>query len=170
MSLTPRFVASAFAATFVGGLVMITPGARGAETVDELTVLQAQIVAAGRNFERNGFAPSGPFHTGRLEAGASETLEIILPGAKEYMVVGVCGTDCTNLDLFLSNSEGKEIVKDDSDDDVPVLDLNVGGKMTYSLRITMASCKASSCLYGFEVYSKTIGVLRDSPSALLRMR
>ena len=102
--------------------------------------------------------------------GASETLEITLPGAKGYMVVGVCGSDCTNLDLFLSNSEGKEIVKDDGDDDVPVLDLNVGGKMTYSLRITMATCKASSCLYGFEVYAKTIGVLRDAPSALLRTR
>ena len=147
------------AAIVVAAAVILTAtDAQSADPASEMSVLEAQIQVAGRNFERNGFSASGEIHTGQLESGASQNLDITLAGSREHVVVGVCDNACTNLDLYLRDDEGKEVAKDDSDDDVPVLDVSVGGSATYHLRVTMKSCGVPVCLYGFGIYSKTVGV------------
>ena len=85
--------------------------------------------------------------------GASDSWSFTLPGGNSYKIVGVCDNDCQDLDIRVS--VGDDVVAEDVlDDDVPIVNFSAKSETRYSVRVTMATCKADPCFWGIGVFYK----------------
>lgn len=128
-------------------LLALAPVARSQEYREVLT---AQFQAVQENMAPQGWSQDGSAFPGDiavhfLEAGAQVGLEIDLEAGVEYMVLGACDRQCTDLDLTLMDMAGTEITSDVLEDDVPVLTFTAASSGAHILWLTMVSCGSGSC-------------------------
>ena len=89
----------------------------------------------------------------QLNDAASETVTVELEGGVNYVILGVCDNDCSDLDLELF--QGTTAVSEDlAADDFPVVTVEPTTTRTYRLKITMADCSAAPCRFGVAVYER----------------
>ena len=122
-------------------------------------ILERQLTAVGTTIAPEGYrAEPGAFHTdmivGTLGAGASVGLEVDLEFGVEYMIVGVCDSDCTDLDLSLVDLQGNVLFQDELDDDAPILRFTAPAGGTHFLLIDMYACSVEPCSFGYKVYRR----------------
>ncbi|MDF7776770.1 hypothetical protein P1X14_16045 [Sphingomonas sp. AOB5] len=99
-----------------------------------------------------GFSPTGWETRGELKQGGEVTVQVALKGGSEFSIVGVCDTDCTNLDIYLTDASGKLVDSDVEDDDFPIVAASAPG--TYTARIVMVGCSAAPCAYGAKAFKQ----------------
>lgn len=118
-------------------------------------VAQSDIIAtlldkATEIYGGKGYSPTGWEHKGTLAQGESTTLRLPLSGGKTYQIVGVCDSACENMDILLTDSNGKQVDKDELEDDFPIVGAAASGN--FSATITMAKCKGS-CSYAVKAFT-----------------
>lgn len=92
--------------------------------------------------------------TGLIEAGQNHRFSISLDRGT-YGGIAVCDNDCSNLDLAVYDAGGSLLSSDELDDDVPLVDFEVGeGGATYYVEVRMVSCATGTCGYGFQLYQE----------------
>ncbi len=89
---------------------------------------------------------------GRLIHGASETYTVTLEAGRTYILMGVCDEDCLDLDMELYDGYGNLISRDDSEDDVPTVEVSVTNGGDFTLQVTMFECNENPCYYGVGLY------------------
>jgi hypothetical protein len=99
---------------------------------------------------------------GTLNAGASETVRLDLAPGMAYTIVAGCDVDCTDIDLYLTDSRGNEVDSDIQDDDIPMVITDRGG--SYGLRVSMVGCTAEPCHWGIGVFTSGAGN-QNAPSS-----
>jgi hypothetical protein len=110
--------------------------------------------AATRSMSAEGYQYGGYSHAGSLNEGASETLTIRLGGGMTTQLVGVCDTDCSDMDMRLSDADGDTIDVDVLDDDAPIVSVTPGKNGVYTLEVQMVTCKEEPCRYAVQQYIK----------------
>jgi hypothetical protein len=115
-------------------------------------VRDAQLKKAAELMADRGYSPVGTFQESSLDDGDSETITVTLHGGIDTYLVGICDSDCEDLDLTLYDPRGNELVSDVLKDDVPMLELTPSGTGIYRLKITMADCNTDPCYFGVQVY------------------
>ena len=123
------------------------------------SILEEQLTAVGNTVAENGYRPdSRAFKTdmivGILPAGGDVGLEIDLEFGVDYMIVGVCDADCSDLDLTLSDIAGNELFKDELEDDAPILSFTAPAGGAHSLWVSMYACSVDPCSFGYKVYRR----------------
>lgn len=91
---------------------------------------------------------------GKLADGATDTWTFPLTRGKEYLIVGVCDNDCSDVDLTVKGGNGSVIVKDEEVDDTPVTRFRVTSSGRFTVEVTMADCKDEPCFFGFGLFEK----------------
>lgn len=133
-------------------LAAITPaGAQSGEYQQQLT---DQLSAARTAYANEGYTVyGGPFYGGLAE-DESMSFVVTLIGGKTYYIGGVCDSDCSDLDLEVSDARGATIGEDAADDDVPIVEVapRVTGPVTVS--VNMFKCSTAPCFVAVEVYAK----------------
>jgi len=104
--------------------------------------------------EKDGYRPLEENRTGSLKNGARETQTLTLRAGIEYMVVGVCDTDCKDLDLRLRGPAGDEMDVDVETDDTPIVSVTPSVAGNFSLEVVMVSCSTEPCYWGVGIYGK----------------
>jgi hypothetical protein len=122
-------------------------------------ILERQMTAVGNTVAQQGYqADPGAFHTdmivGTLYSGASVGLEVDLDFGVEYMIVGVCDADCSDLDLSLTDLQSNILFEDLLDDDAPILSFTAPGGGVYFLLVEMYECSVEPCSFGYRVYRR----------------
>ena len=122
-------------------------------------ILERQMAAVGSTVAQEGYrADPGAFHTdmivGTLESGAGVGLEVDLEFGGEYMIVGVCDGDCSDLDLSLLDLDGNLLFEDELDDDAPILSFTAPRGGTHFLMVHMYACSVDPCSFGYKVYRR----------------
>lgn len=84
---------------------------------------------------------------GSLAHGRNRVHSVTLRGGVEYTFVGACDRDCSDLDLQLFDQNGNLIDQDVLTDDVPVVSVTPEWTGRFSLKVIMASCSVSPCVY-----------------------
>jgi len=114
--------------------------------------VKTQLDSAAVLMRNNGHtlkqAPAG----GSLAAGAEDRVELRLAGGSSYIIVGSCDSDCSDLDMVLTDSQGAEVDSDLELDDVPMVVVEVPANTTYTLTVKMATCGTATCNYGYAVF------------------
>jgi hypothetical protein len=93
----------------------------------------------------SGFQLLGTIHTGSL--GAGETLKItasLLEGS-DYMVVGYCDRECSNLDLSLFGPDSILAQADRLPDSEPVLTFTPETSGRFHIQVDMVGCSRGHC-------------------------
>lgn len=129
----------------VAGL-MLTAAAPGQDVLDQL------VEKTNEFFASKGFSPTGFVSNGALGAGESKTITVNLKGGSGYGVIGICDSDCGDLNFNLIDASGNETDNDVKDDDLPMVVTADSG--SYTLKVSMVKCKVAKCRYRVIAYSK----------------
>lgn len=137
-------------AAFAAAMAFAAPAPAAAQ----LNVVRAQLDSTAILMNGRGFRQQDDFVTGSMNAGANEEFELSLDGGKQYVIVGFCDGDCTDLDLALTSAGGADVDSDYETDDYPVVLVEPGRAGTYNLKVIMATCSVEPCFYGVGVFAK----------------
>lgn len=105
------------------------------------------------SLDQRGLQRIADVRTGSIQEGNYESIALDLTGGWDYVIVGACDNDCSDLDLHLMDPSGTPIVQNVGPDDPPVLQLTAARSGGYELRVGMVGCSVSPCFYGIEVFS-----------------
>lgn len=98
---------------------------------------------------------SSGFHTGRLKNDGNGSFNVELSSGQQYMVVGVCDTQCMDIDLSASVDD-RIVAEDILDDDLPVLEIErMSIDATAKVTVSMWKCASDDgCEWAVEIYSQ----------------
>lgn len=132
------------------GLLVASPAS--AQEDPWMGQVAAQLGAVVQAVAAQGMSPAADPVAGSLAMGAADEVELALqPG--QYLVVGVCDTDCSDLDLVLTGTDGAELASDLEMDDTPVVTVTLTEAATLTLEVKMAACTSAPCRYGIGLYT-----------------
>jgi hypothetical protein len=109
---------------------------------------------AGEQMQSRGYGVDSAIRQGSLGASGSERITLHVGGGGLTQIMGLCDTDCSDMDLVLYDRAGNVIDKDLQADDVPIVSWH-GGAADLSLEVRMVKCNADPCRYGVRAYTKT---------------
>jgi len=116
--------------------------------------IEGLLATTGLIYTTQGYQRTHDPYIDSLVGSSSDSLNFTLQGGKDYVIVGVCDTDCEDLDLKLFDENDNEIDTDTATDDFPILRVVPKWTGRFDLKVVMASCKERYCYYGVGVYAK----------------
>jgi hypothetical protein len=142
---------NALLATATAAAVAVAPTAAHADRYDDQ--IRAQMIARFAVVTAGGFTPTDPVQFGQLRQGQVMTYTLTLDRNREYIIAGSCDTDCSDLDISLSEPDGRETVADRGNDDQPTVVVRGHGG-PHTIRVSMARCSVGPCRYGVGIFGK----------------
>lgn len=142
-------------AALLAAVALLAPASASAQVPDpyarELAAQLSRIdqVVAQQNFAR----AAGPF-AGGLDARQARRFTVNLRAGQDYRIVGVCDSNCTDLDLRIYDPRNALLAEDVLTDDVPVLSVRPTQTGPYTIEVVMYACGARPCWFAFNVYSR----------------
>lgn len=107
----------------------------------------------GGNLASKGYTLREVAKTGLRDKETAETLSLILsPLGRDYILMGVCDDNCTDLDLAVIKN-GEEFKTDTTDTDWPMVEVYPTGNH-YQLKVGMYGCTVPTCGYQVTVWVK----------------
>ncbi len=91
---------------------------------------------------------------GKLNQGGTDTWTFPLQEGREYMIIGACDNDCTDVDISVKDADDKVVVKDDATDDQPVTRFSVESSGRFTIEVGMFKCSDEPCFFGFGLFYK----------------
>jgi hypothetical protein len=116
--------------------------------------VQGLIEAAAETYIGNGYHYGGYSHEGSLDDGESERLTIRIGAGMETQLIAACDTDCSDIDLTLYDSSGREVDSDVALDDFPIVSTRAGKDASYTILVQMVDCDAEPCRYAIQQFVK----------------
>jgi hypothetical protein len=95
----------------------------------------------------SGFTLRESLEEGSLQAGRQMAFPAELSVGVDYMVVGFCDSDCTDLDMSILDPSGEEIGNDYLPDAQPMLIVTPEVRGTYQIQVEMVSCSVEPCRF-----------------------
>jgi len=89
----------------------------------------------------------------RTGAGVTESLTLRLLKGVSYTIIGVCDSDCSDLDMELFDANGNSIDSDYELDDFPVVEVTPAWSSDFTLEVNMYACSSEPCYYGVGVFA-----------------
>jgi hypothetical protein len=156
MSLSPHF-RGLFEMRRVPAIVVASAAALTAASAsaDEWSdQVQGLIEAAAETYLQNGYHYGGYTHEGSLGDGESERLTIRIGAGMETQLIGACDTDCSDFDLTVYDSAGREADSDLELDDFPIVSITPRKDGVYTILVQMIDCEADPCRYAIQQFVK----------------
>jgi hypothetical protein len=91
---------------------------------------------------------------GVLNNDRADTWTFQFTAGRTYRIIGACDADCRDIDLEVTGLDGKVIVKDNADDDLPVVTFDVTGTGDLKVKVSMYRCAEEPCFWGLGIWSK----------------
>jgi len=123
--------------------------ARATSTVNQL-LASANRLARAQGYTQAASRPA----SGALNDDRAEDVGLTLNAGRQYLLVGVCDADCSDMDLRLSSPAGNLVAQDVATDDTPILQFTAPATGNYRVRVIMATCTTNPCYYGVALYAR----------------
>lgn len=91
---------------------------------------------------------------GTMNHRSYQSLTVTLRAGVDYNFVGVCDQDCSDLDLWLYNEDGRLIDSDVAYDDIPVVGVTPRWTGRFRVKVSMESCRTGYCYYGVGLFQR----------------
>ncbi len=143
---------AAVAATIALALIERSASAQsGNRWADEA---QRRLSHAAKTISDKGYGQAQETQIGSLAAHETESFTLTLHGGTAYALVGVCDSDCKDLDLVLYDADGNQVDADIQNDEYPLVQVTPSETQRYRVNVIMADCRTNPCWYGIGVYGK----------------
>jgi hypothetical protein len=133
-------------------LVAILPAAVRADQWENQ--VRIQMIGAVGVAASHGYALRERVQIGALRQGQSMVYDIDFSRYRDYVLVANCDADCSDVDLVLTEPDGRETLADRGFDDQAVLVVPASHKGMHRVRVSMASCGRGPCRFGLGVFTK----------------
>ena len=140
--------------TAISSSLFISPTPVGADDREYVYEVRDQLIEKAIASGLRGYSLTHDPFMDALAQGRSDYITINLRAGTSYGIVGVCDSDCRDLDIALYDSRGNLIASDLEDDDIPVITINPSRSGTYRVRVNMANCNTNVCYYGIGAFGK----------------
>ncbi|HEX5183046.1 MAG TPA: hypothetical protein VFW19_07825 [Allosphingosinicella sp.] len=127
-----------------------TPALAQDQWAQQVENLLNRVTAQTRN---QGYVPDSPVRIGSLAASASQRFSLHGRGGATTMIVAVCDTDCSDMDMILYDSGGNVVARDVAADDTPIVTWQ-GGEADLVAEVRMVRCNAAPCRFAVRSYVK----------------
>lgn len=141
-----------FALAVAAAGMAIAPISATMAAAPQTDIIQQLFDKAAEIYKDKGYTETGWQQRGEMKQGAETSYTITLKGGTQYSVVGMCDTDCSNLDAYLTDSSGKLVASDVEEDDFPIVAATASG--TYTLRLVMKTCSSAPCAFGAKSFKQ----------------
>jgi hypothetical protein len=135
--------------------LILLASAGKAEAQGQPSIIAVQLEAAARALQQEEFTERGARHSGGLAEGDSAVIVLQLEAGLQYLVVGVCDEDCSDLDFDITGPTGEQVDEDYELDDTPIVAAEVKTAGGYSLTVSMAGCSVELCGFAVAVFAKS---------------
>jgi hypothetical protein len=124
-----------------------------ASVVELLREASQEVAARGFRAETRVFDARSMI--GMLPRGGAVVVEANLRAGVRYTVVGVCDSDCVDLDLR-AHAPGGDVVLDEdvNTDDVPILTFVASADGPHPITVVMSDCRTELCYFGVRVMGR----------------
>lgn len=144
---------------FVALSVCIMSGFASAQEASEAEMSDAQILALERQIadlvdmaEDEGAAPYESMG-GLLSSGDTGTMEVALEEGRDYILVGICDDNCSDIDFMVFDPDGEVIDGDVESDDLPVVSVYAEVDGVFTIEVDMADCAEDPCAVAMLVFA-----------------
>jgi hypothetical protein len=136
---------------FTLGVVALVPAAARADQFD--SQVRVQMFATAISSAADGWRLSERLQVGALRQGYYTTYTLTTNENVSYRLVANCDSDCSDIDISVTEADGREIAWDRRSGDLAVVDLS-GHRGTHTIKVSMASCSVGPCRFGLGVFTK----------------
>ena len=91
---------------------------------------------------------------GSLRSGQPQVWEVDLVRGATYQIVGVCDTDCKDVDMEVFDGNGNSVGSDTLADDYPRVQLTPNSSGEFSVKIWLHECSNEPCYAAMRVLKK----------------
>ena len=91
---------------------------------------------------------------GGLRSGQPQYWEVQLARGATYTLVGVCDSDCKDVDMEVYDGGGRSVGSDVLDDDYPRVQVTPSSSGTFSVKIWLHECSREPCYAAARVLRK----------------
>lgn len=77
-----------------------------------------------------------------------------LKASTAYKLIAVCDKNCKDLDLVLFDENNREISRDASNDNMPIVEVTPRWTGKFNLKVVMYQCDQNPCFYGVTVLAR----------------
>jgi hypothetical protein len=89
---------------------------------------------------------------GSLNSSATDSWTFSFNKGTQYMIIGACDTDCSDIDMTIKDESGSVVASDTADDDVPIVRFTAGGSGRLTVETKMYTCTGNPCYFGFGIF------------------
>jgi len=139
------------AAATVAAVSLAPAAARADQWQNQVRI---QMIGAVGVAAAHGFALREEVQLGVLRQGQAMVYDIDFSRYRDYVLVANCDADCGDVDLVLTEPDGREVIADRDADDQAVLLVPASHKGDHKLRVSMANCRRGPCRFGLGVFTK----------------
>ena len=136
---------------FTLGVVALVPAAARADQYDNQ--VRFQMFATAASTAADGFTMAVPLQIGSLRQGRYTTYTLTTDPNRSYRLVVNCDSDCSDVDISVTEPDGREIAWDRRSGDLAVADFS-NHHGAHTVKVSMASCRVGPCRFGLGVFSK----------------
>ena len=129
----------------------LVPTAARADQYD--SQVRVQMFATAMGAVADGFTLRVPLQIGGLRQGDYTTYTLTMDGSVRYRLVANCDNDCSDIDISVTEPDGREIAWDRRNGDLAVVDVS-GHPGPHTVRVSMASCRLGPCRFGLGVFGR----------------
>lgn len=144
-----RMIPSVFAALMALALL---PGAARAQSYAGLVWDQLQSQHSELSKESYG---ARRYIVSTLNNNRSDTWTMGFTAGYTYQIRGACDQDCRDVDIEVTDLNGKVLFQDLATDDSPKVSFDVTGTGDLKVKVTMRQCSEEPCFWGIGVWSKS---------------
>jgi hypothetical protein len=136
---------------FTLATVAMVPAAARADQYD--SQVRVQMLATAIGAVADGFSLRVPMQIGGLRQGDYTTYTLTMDGSVRYRLVANCDNDCSDIDISVTEPDGREIAWDRRDGDLAVVDIS-GHPGAHTVKVSMAGCRLGPCRFGLGVFGR----------------
>ena len=129
----------------------LVPTAARADQYD--SQVRVQMFATAIGAVADGFTLRVPMQIGGLRQGDYTTYTLTMEGNVRYRLVANCDNDCSDIDISVTEPDGREIAWDRRDGDLAVVDIS-GHPGPHTVKVSMAGCRLGPCRFGLGVFAR----------------
>ena len=117
-------------------------------------------------FATEGYRPLGDTWSGSLSDMSSTSRDFNLSAGQSYWFAGQCDENCSDLDLAITDNDGRVLDKDELTDDVPMVSYDAKDAIEATLEVTMFQCNEKDCGWELRGYIRETTSVDDQGSQM----
>jgi hypothetical protein len=103
-----------------------------------------------------GFEPVGELRTLVRLQGERDSLPVTAEPGWEYLALGVCDVDCSDLYFYLIDTAGTRVWADVWSGRRPQIRFKVRSETQYTLAVVVGKCSVPPCFYATQLFRKRL--------------